>query len=147
MVRILLVLILSVQISSPIDAGGRDDLRLLTGAHSKNIRLVEMALAAGANIEARDEIGCTSLMWTAFHGASDLAAYLIAQGADFDARDGRDRTGLMWAALAGRGEVVRILLRGGGNVQLVDDTGKDAADYAIEENHQRLADELCRSSE
>ena len=147
MVHILLVLLLSVQFSLPADAGGRDDLRLLTGARNKNIRLVEMALAAGANIEARDEIGRTSLMWTAFHGASAMVTYLIAQGADVDARDGRGRTGLMWAALAGRGEVVSILLRSGGDATLVDGEGKAAADYAIKENHQRLAEELGRASE
>lgn len=47
----------------------------------------------------------------------------------------------------GRGDVVRILVRHGADAHLVDGEGKAAADYASEENHRRLAEELGRVSE
>lgn len=142
MFRILLVMLLSLHLSLPVVAGGRDDQRLVTGARHKNLRMVEMALSSGANIEAKDEIGRTSLMWAGFQGAPAMVAYLIAQGADINARDRAGRTGLMWAAIAGQGEVVRMLLRHGADVGLVDAKGTDAAGYASAESHFLVAEDL-----
>ncbi len=144
MIRFLSILLISIAISvpAPVYAGARDDQRLITGARAKIMPVVTSALKAGADIEARDEIGRTALIWSAFQDHAPMLAYLIDQGADVNALDQRGRTPLIWAAIAGRDASVDTLLENGADPAIVDADGKTAASYAAAEGHTGLARRL-----
>lgn len=70
--------------------GGRTSLPLNNAALSGHHDAVALLLDHGAKIEARDEIGHTSLMSAAWEGHLDLVRFLLSKGADLDARLGLD---------------------------------------------------------
>ena len=144
MIRFLNILLIAIAISTPatVYAGARDDQRLITGARGKIMPVVMAALNAGADIEARDEIGRTALMWSAFQGHDQMLAYLIDQGAEVNARDHGQRTALVWAAIAGRTGAVEVLLESGADASLVDADGKTAAVHAADEGHSDIGRRL-----
>jgi ankyrin repeat protein len=141
MIRFLSILLISIAISAPsaVFAGGRDDQRLITGARGKIMPVVLAALKAGADIEARDEIGRTALIWSAFQDHAPMLAYLIDQGADVNAFDQRGRTALIWAAIAGREAAADTLLENGADPAIADADGNTAAAHAVAEGHTDLA--------
>ena len=61
--------------------------------------MVELLLAKGAKIEARDNSGRTPLSW-ASEGPMDpgVVKLLLAKGANIEARDDSGRTPLSWAS-------------------------------------------------
>jgi tetratricopeptide (TPR) repeat protein len=67
------------------------------------------------------------------------AAQLIALGARVDARGFRNSTPLMIAAVFGDASATSLLLQHGADPTLVDDAGKDAADYARRKGFEELA--------
>ena len=144
MIRIVSTALIAIAILIPemVLAGARDDQRLITGARGKIMPVVAAAIQAGANIEVRDEIGRTALMWSAFHGHGPMLEFLIDQGADVNARDKEDRTALIWAAIAGRGAAVETLLESGADAVLKDSAGETAAEHAVAEGHSEIGQRL-----
>ena len=82
-----LIICLAFVFGDPVDAGMREDSLLLTGARSQQLSIVRASLKQGADVNARDELGRTPLMWSAFHGSVTILEILIAGGADVNARD------------------------------------------------------------
>ena len=130
MLRFAVFLLLMSTLISPLLADLRADSLLLTGARAKNIQMIELALAQGADVNTIDEIGRTTMIWASFHGYLPLIKLLLERGAGVEARDAMGRTALMWAALAGRARVVELLLAGGANVEAIDKNGAKAAEWA-----------------
>lgn len=92
-------------------------------------------LAAGADMNARDDRGRTPLIAAAdtpFHGPETVGVLraLLAAGADVNARGARGKTALMQATAWSNVEIVRALLDAGANVNAVDDDGLTALGYA-----------------
>lgn len=144
MIRILSTALIAIAMLIPDAAlaGARDDQRLITGARGKIMPVVAAAIQAGANIEVRDEVGRTALMWSAFHGHDPMLEYLIDQGADVNARDKEERTPLIWAAIAGRGGAVETLLANGADAALTDSEGNTAGAHALAEGHAEIGQRL-----
>jgi ankyrin repeat protein len=136
--------LLCVALALAAAAGPREDIRLLSGARGQLMTVVEAALAAGADIEARDAVGRTALMWAAFHDQTGMTDFLIAQGADVNAQDGRGRTALIWAAISGRAKAARTLLAHAADPERADAEGRTARDWAVAEGHAGLARLLAR---
>lgn len=87
----------------------------------RNVKLAEALLDAGAEVDSRDEEGCTPLM----RGTGvKLAELLIARGADVNAKATGEgyvgRTPLMFAESVA---VARLLLDAGADPKAVDDDG------------------------
>ncbi|HEX9646485.1 MAG TPA: ankyrin repeat domain-containing protein, partial [Alphaproteobacteria bacterium] len=97
---LLILSLLCLALAAPAVAGAREDSRLLTGARGQLIAVVEAALEAGADLEARDAGGRTALIWAAFHDHAHMLEFLLARGADVNAQDAHGRTALIWAATA-----------------------------------------------
>ena len=75
--------------------------------HNKNPTVVEMLLAAGAEIEARDEYGETPLHRAAqWSGNPAVVELLLSAGADPNARDHNGDTPLKYAK---HGDVIELL--------------------------------------
>ena len=102
------IICLTFVFGDPVHAGMREDSLLLTGARSQQISIVRASLKQGTDVNARDELGRTPLMWSAFHGSVTILEILIARGADVNAQDKMGRTALVWAAITGRENTVVV---------------------------------------
>ncbi len=65
----------------------KGDTPLTRAVASGNVAKVEVLLAHGANVNARDKTGHTPLHIASFDGHQAVAAVLIAHGADANAQD------------------------------------------------------------
>ena len=55
------------------------------------VYVIKYLLDKGADINAQDNEGCTSLMRAAYGGYTDLVVYLLNKGADKDVKDNSAR--------------------------------------------------------
>jgi ankyrin repeat protein len=80
---------------------------------------VDIALARGADLEARDGGGRTPLIDAAGRGDLDIVNVLVARGALVDARDSDDATALHHAARGGHHACALVLARAGAPIDAV----------------------------
>ena len=83
---------------------------------------IQKFLDQGAEIEACDSRGITSLMWAARHGFIDAVNHLIKAGAYIEARDQWGQTALNHAAATGHTGCLTTLLDQGANIEAVCNT-------------------------
>ena len=72
---------------------------------------MQLLVARGAVVDARDEDGWTSLMIASHEGHAPVVRALLAAGADVRARSNDNRTALHFASYHGRTEALRELLK------------------------------------
>lgn len=112
--------------------------------------IVERLLQAGAEIDARDQIGNTALCEAAGAGHTNIVSMLIEAGARVDERgaywcDGVIRvltpgcTPLIVAAMSGHTEVIKLLLEKGANPNDASDVGPTALNEAARTTADGLA--------
>jgi len=90
--------------------------------------MVEMLLAAGADVNAKDNHGFTALMRS---NESEIVEMLLAAGADVNAKNNHGETALIMASsYDAKPEVVRILLENGADVNAKSNDGKTAISWA-----------------
>lgn len=110
----------------------RKETALHDAAKQNKIEAVDVLLAAGANIEARNHKGWTPLHGAAIYASRDTVVSLLKHGADVNAKDDHGETPLYWAAgiagAEGSAEVVDVLLRSGADETVLNDEGESPAD-------------------
>ena len=75
---------------------------------------LERHAAAGAPLDVPDPtLGTTPLAWSALHGHTDAAKWLLDNGAEVNALNGDGSTALHSAAFMGQAEIVRLMLERG----------------------------------
>ncbi len=97
------------------------DEALLAAAWVGDADAVPAALAAGADVNARDNADRTALIWIAFDGHTAVVAQLLAAGADVNARDNNNSWTALIAATAaathnGHTAIVAQLLAAGAEI-------------------------------
>jgi ankyrin repeat protein len=92
--------------------------------------VVQLLVAAGANIQTTDVQGRIPLHLAAANCYPRVVQMLAAAGADIQASDSQGRTPLQSAALFGQHEMAKLLLRMGANPQLRDALGRTALQAA-----------------
>ena len=96
-----------------------------------DINGLKFALAAGADVNARDGSGLTALMHAANKGYVLMSEPLLAvPRLDIDARAPDGATALFIAAVHGHTEVIEQLLKAGADVSVAGPKGKTAVDVA-----------------
>ena len=85
-----------------IDASGEDDTEI-----------VRILIAAGADVNARDNDGETLLIWAADHGHTEFAKTLIAAGADLNVKDNNGERPRRFAIEEGENDIARLLKEAG----------------------------------
>ncbi len=91
---------------------------LMLAAQEGHTEAVKALIAAGAYVNAVDEIGRTALMFAA---NGEVVKALIAAGADVNAKSSAGKTALMWADDANNEEVVKALTEVGADVSALVD--------------------------
>ena len=114
-----------------IDAAGRGDLVQ-----------VQEQLAAGAQLDGRDDQGRTALHWAVVAGDGEVVAALLAAGADVEIADSSGRTALHNAAFWGFEDIARSLVAAGASTERTDENDQTPADLARQQGHAALAQEL-----
>ena len=93
---------------------GPSESVLRSAASDGNIEAVKRQLAAGANVNAPDTYGYTSLHKASSKGHKEIVELLIAKGADVNAQDEDGETPLDRAIDRKRTETAAILRKHGG---------------------------------
>jgi len=113
------------------------------------VRMIQLLIAHGANVNTGDDEGITPLHCAAYHAYADVAGLLIAHGADVNAKSVRDPTpdGIMWEwdrgfrmepgvtplheAVAGWDpNVTDVFVTHGAEVNVADESGRTPLHYA-----------------
>ena len=92
-----------------------------------NIEAVKKHLAAGADVNAKDENGETPLHLAP---TKETAELLIAEGADVNAKSRSGHTSLHLAAIGGQKEIAELLIAAGADVNAKDEDGGTPLDTA-----------------
>lgn len=101
-----------------------------------------LLLEAGANTEARNQNGATSLMMAVLTKNEEMVDLLVAHKAQLDDTGFKGMTPLMWAANLGARNIVKKLLDAGANGDIVNAKGKDAAAYADDNNKPHIVKDI-----
>jgi len=108
---------------------------LLDAAESGNIEAVKQQLAAGTNVNAKDDAfsGETPLHWAAENGHKEIVELLIASGADVSAKTSRKDgwTPLHDAAKYGHKETIELLIAKGADMNANSDDYGTPLNWAI----------------
>lgn len=114
---------------------------LVWACESGNIKLVELLLDCGANINAAGhEQGYTSLINAAKFGNLEMVKLLVERQADINVSTKLGLTSLMWAAANGHIEVVKELLKNGADPAFIDDQGRTASEVADQSEQWDIAE-------
>jgi len=101
--------------------------------YAKNINIAKILTGEGANIEARDNTGWTSLIGACVSDDLKMVKYLLDRGANIDTVDDRCYTALMYAAVDGNIIIIKELLDRGADRHLVDEDGETFLDHFRDE--------------
>ena len=104
------------------------DISIHDAASSGNIEAVKQHLAAGTDVNAKDEDENTLLHIAAVRGHKEIAELLIAKGADVNAKDEDGWTPLHYAETK---EVAELLINEGADVNAKGEGGETPLDVAI----------------
>ncbi|TYZ66673.1 hypothetical protein PybrP1_000580, partial [[Pythium] brassicae (nom. inval.)] len=127
-----------------VDARGEDNRTPLMIAvrFSQHKEIVDLLVANGANINARDTCGWTPLYFAACWSTQAIVELLLARGASIDMRTSAGSTPLIGAASNGRLDAVRVLLEHGARIDVKTSSGKTALLVARSKRHTDIAELL-----
>lgn len=92
-----------------------------------DVEVVKFLVDKGADVNARDLIKSTPLLWASGFGKPETVAFLLSKGADVKATDDNGWTPLIWAAGLGQPMTVDILVKSGADLTVADQTAGDTA--------------------
>jgi uncharacterized protein len=111
--RMAIALLLLVALTGCEKRMKQEDAALLAAARTGHAGTVRDMIAAGANVNVKDEHGNTPLIEAARNGHDDVVRALLAAGADAKARNDDRKTALMLAAQNSHEDAVRALREAG----------------------------------
>ena len=82
---------------------------LFNAIRTSNAEMAQQAIDLGADVNARNKFGETSLHFAAWNGQPELAKLFIENGADMNAKNDRNETPLQLATKHGHPDVVKVL--------------------------------------
>jgi ankyrin repeat protein len=106
---------------------------ILDAIRAGDIEEVQQLLQTGADINARDNGGCTSLHYALRAGQLEMVKLLVANGANLNARADNGWTPLHHAVSAGQLKMVKLLVANGANLNARDNGGWTPLHDAVSE--------------
>ena len=116
------------------------DISIHDAVRTGNIEAVKQHIAAGTDVNAKDQNGKTPLHYAAWKGHKEIAELLIANGADVNAKDDKGGTPLHVAAWEGHTEVAELFIAKGADMNAKMEDGDTPLDLA--KGHPEIADLL-----
>ena len=89
------------------------DISIWQAAQTGNTEALKQHLFAGADVNAKDDLSTTPLLYAAGRGRKEIAKLLIAKGADMHERSIGGAKPLYVAVLGGHKEIVELLIENG----------------------------------
>jgi ankyrin repeat protein len=96
---------------------------LALAAESESVEIMEFLIDKGADMNVKDECGCTALLRAVQWGRPHVAKFLIKKGADLNVRDKKGETALTAAHERGHLEIVKHLIGKGADTNMKGDYG------------------------
>ena len=115
---------------------------LLEAASAGNTDMVRSFLENGANIEIKNDVGATPLIFASAKGQKEVVALLLDKGANVNAKTSTGITPLMAASAGGYADIVKLLLAKGADVSAKDQQGRTAFSMAEASGDSQVADLL-----
>src|SRR5215813_1622249 len=115
---------------------------LLSAVTHGNVAEVRQQLDLGADINARNRNGATSLMWAVEGYKNEIVMLLLDKGANVNAVDDLGNTALMTASWGNNRESVKLLLEHKAETNIVNKEGKTALLLAAQGGHTQVAEQL-----
>lgn len=112
---------------------------LLSAACQGDRVAIENLLDRGADIEAKDNYGCTPLLWAVCNDHTDVALFLMDHGADSTVKDNRGNTPLHFAAYRGLANIVQLLIAQGADIETKNIDGRTPLLRAVNNGHEEVA--------
>ena len=119
--------------------GKAPDISIHKAAKEGNIGAVKQHIAAGTDVNAKEEWGWTPLHFTT---TKEIAELLIGNGADVNAKNDGGFTPLHYAASRRDKEIAELLIAKDADVNAKMEDGDTPLDWAIEINRTETADLL-----
>jgi uncharacterized protein len=101
------------------DKDGEKSTVLMIAAFAGHLKVTELLLNRGADVEAKTPHGRTALMWAALGAHTDVTSALLAKGADVNAVDDNNATALFLAIQGNGPDTVRLLLKTGARADIL----------------------------
>ena len=96
------------------------------------------AINSGIDINKKDKLGVTALMYAAQYGRRDIFKALLDKGARFNGRSHKGHTTLINAAYGGNIKIVKMLIKIGVDLNEKSDIGASAYAYAEYLGHKDI---------
>jgi len=119
-----------------------EEVDLLAAVSSSDVDAVKELVAAGADVNEKDEDGRSALHFACGYGEIECARILLEAGATVDILDATKNTPLHYAAGYGEKESCELLLEHKADKALKNDDKATASDIAKMNNHAELSDIL-----
>lgn len=103
--------------------------------HSKPIKIIQLLLDKGFNIDIQDAKGCTALHYAVTRGI-EVVRLLLTYNASLHTQDQIGRTALHYAAYVGDVKIIELLLEKGSNPNVLDKEGHAPLWYAQQKQHK-----------
>ena len=101
------------------------------------LAIAKLLLDKGADIEARDEIGNTALIWAVYYASSSVAKLLLDRGANVNVKNVEGATPFVIAAAQGLHDIVELMLAKGARIDAADPDGT-ALSFAVNRGHRDI---------
>ncbi len=103
---------------------------------------VKPLIDAGADVNVRDTVGYTPLMWAVYMKNTEAVRQLVESGAVIDEFMLTGDTALMFAAQGGYYDIVDILLKAGADINARNTSAESPLTLAIKNGHIKIVKEL-----
>ncbi len=122
----------------PDFSGERIGTGLMIAAWDGNIKMMELFVTHGADVNKINAAGEQALMLAAWKGRLEAVGWLLDRGAQIN-RKGREWSALHYATFGGHEDVVRFLLEHGADVKARSTNGSSVLMMAAREGREALA--------
>ena len=123
------------------------DARLIDAAAAGDVAGITAALAAGADIDARDPLGRTALLTATIAGRTAAVEALVEAGADLDLQDDRLDNPFLYAGAEGLLDILRVVNEAGADPAITNRFGGTALIPASERGHVEVVRYLLAESD
>lgn len=123
-------------------ASNNGDTALMIASYTGNRAAVQALLDKDVEVNRH---GWTALHYAAAIGDCDIIKLLLEKSAYIDAEAPNKTTPIMMAARAGKTDAVKLLTEQGADISLKNDQGLSAADFAVNNDHNQVAQWLNAS--